>query len=603
MSLKALFSELYVHRNDLPEKYKNLPAFEELSSKPEVVEKVDLFGLPEVIKLICCSPKLMACSFAEKYKSIQPLYCAEKIDSAMIVQKFYKIDVFESEILKHADISILKALDDYFIDAENYRDNLDSHVKKSIESIQNAQQQSGTDLSLLQRMKDSVEQEKRELARVRSFLTRKKPIIEKIRQYEKDSEEEIVEKRREQAYKVLAHLDRKNEVDEMLQQIVETGVVNQIQASQFKNPNFLISLLFYLSKEENKRKAIEILLKLYDIGVIDLNESPTYDFIAGNSDLLLDYLLGIPHDKIEDIENETLNELVDITIRLEDETKLNSTCAKFYTFWNTLTKEFEWEWIFEKIVTFYPDRFTEIAAILIRGLKGRASRAYVSVLFAINDSGHSVAFAEVFSNALASADCNVTDSIINAIRLLERNNRTTQVKLNTAERTLNSQSQELFSSMYIPLEHLEELAINLSVTSGQIDAALVGNQLRDGVADLRGALEIFGVKPVVDIDNWKNLENIEFDSTHHTLVEKSADLPNKVLGKTLGFSYIDDEGNAKERLARVFAPDAKIIASETPPKKATNKEHQQKSTPRKGTKPTARRKRSSHSYTRKPRRR
>ena len=497
----------------------------------------------------------------------------------------------------------MNALDDYFIDAENYRDNLDSHVKKSIEIIQNAQKQSGTDLSLLQKMKDGVEQEKKELARAKSFLTRKKPVIEKIRQYKKDSEEAVVEKRREQAYQVLAHLDRKIEVDEMLQLIVETGVVNQIQASQFKNPNFLVSLLFYLSKEENKRKAIEILLKLYDIGVIDLNESPTYDFIAGNSELLLDYLLGIPLDKIEDIENETLNELIDIAIRLEDENKLNSPCAKFYTFWNTFTKEFEWKWIFEKILTFYPDRFNEIAANLIRGLKGRASKAYMSVLFTINDSERSVSFAEVFSNALASSDCNATDSIINAIRILERNNRTTQVKLNTAERTLNSQSQELFSSLYIPLEHLEELAINLSVTSGQIDAALAGKQLRDSVADLRGALEIFGVKPVVDIDDWKNLENIEFDSTHHTLVEKSAELPNEVLGKTLGFSYIDDEGIAKERLARVFAPDAKMIESEALPLKTINKEHQQKSMPRKGRKPTTRRKQSPHSYKNKTKKR
>ena len=218
MSLKALFSELYVHRNELPEKYKNLPAFEELSSKPGVVEKVDLFGLPEVIKLICCSPKLMACPFAEKYKSIQPLYCAEKIDSAMIV--------FESEILKHADISILKALDDYFIDAENYRDNLDSHVKKSIESIQNAQRQGGTDLSLLQRMKDSAEQEKRELARVRSFLTRKKPIIEKIRQYEKDSEEEIVELDEDKKAAMVSNLLVVLCADEAAQPVVNTGTLN-----------------------------------------------------------------------------------------------------------------------------------------------------------------------------------------------------------------------------------------------------------------------------------------------------------------------------------------------------------------------------------------
>ena len=551
MSLKALFSELYVHRNDLPEEYKNLPAFEELSSKPEVVEKIDSFGLPEVIKLICCSSKLMTYPFAEKYKSIQPLYCVGKIDSAMVVQKFYKVDAFESEILKYADISILKALDEYFIDAENYRDNLDSHVKESVEIIQNAQKQSGTDLSLLQEMKDGVEQEKKELARAKSFLTRKKPVIEKIRQYEKDSEEVLVEKRREQAYQVLAHLDRKIEVDEMLQQIVETGVVNQIQASQFKNPNFLVSLLFYLSKEENKRKAIEILLKLYDIGVIDLNESPTYDFIAGNADLLLDYLLGISPEAVSDTKSEDLNILVDLALRLELKYKSEGSNAKFYTFWNTLTDEFDWTWMIGKVSEIYPDDFNDVVGILMRGLTGKASRAYVNVLFGFDTFEKKKSAVEIFSTALSHSDSCEKDSIINVLRLLEKNNRSTQVKLNTSERKLRCQSQELFSSMYIPLEHLEELAINLSITSGQIDATLVGKQLRDQIADLRGALEIFDVKTVADIEDWKNLKDVTFDSEHHRLID-AKNPPSKVMFKSLGFSYTDDEGVPKERPAQVF---------------------------------------------------
>lgn len=551
MSLKALFSELYVHRNDTPAEFKELPAFVELSGKPDIVAKVDSFGLPEVVKLICCSPELMKANFAEKYSSVQQIYCTGELEPASIIQHFGKSDALESKILKYANLSILNSLDAFFSDAQNRKDELTRRITNQKDEIKNAKKEKEIDVSALNAMEDQLNSDTVELGSIRKLLTSQKSNIEKVRLYKKHSEEDAVEKRREEAYRILSYIDREKQVDSTISEIVATGVVNQVQINQLRNPSFLRSALFYLSKEENKRKAIEILLKLYDIGAIDINESPVFDFITSNTDLVLDYLLGIAPSTVEDIESEELNVLVELALRLEDEHKSEDSHTKFYTFWNKLTKEFEWVWIFDKIKTIYAERFNDVAGNILRGLKGRSSRAYVNTLFASNGE-YKVAAAEVFSKALSVSGCEETDSVVNILRLIEKNNHTMQVKLNSTERSLRSQSQELFSSVYIPLERLEELAINLSITSGHIKSALVGKQICDQLAELRGALETFNISPVGDIEDWKGLKGVAFEPEHHQLGVEVKKFPERVRLKSLGFSYVDDEGIQKERKAQVF---------------------------------------------------
>lgn len=554
MSLKALFSELYVHRNDPPEEFKELPAFVELSGKPDVVAKVDKFVLPEVIKLICCSPELMKSSFAEKYKTIQSLYCMAEVEPLLIIQRLGEAERFESEILKYADFNILMLFDKFFIDMKKEEKRLEAQITNQAAAIQEEQKQKEADENGLESKREQLKEDEVALNNAKRFLANptQKTIIKKLKLYKKSYEDGVDEKRRDEAYRILTQIDRENDIDATVKQIAELGALNQIQVNQFRNPNYLMSVLFYLSKEENKRKAIEILLKLYDIGAIDINESPVLDFITANSDLLLDYLLGISPDTVEDTKAEDLNALVDLALKLECEYNSNGSNARFCSFWNTLVDEFDWTWMITKILELYPADFNTVAGILMRGLTGKASRAYVNVLFGSDAPARKKAVVEIFSSALSHTDSCEKDSIINVLRILERNSRSVQVKLNTATRKLSCQSQELFSSMYVPLEHLEELAINLSITSGQIDASLVGKQLRDELAELRGSLEIFDLKAVADIDDWKDLKDVPFDSKHHKLTIDLKNPPNTVTIKSLGFSYTDDEGVQKERPAQVF---------------------------------------------------
>lgn len=548
MSLKSLFAELYSHRDDPPEAFKTLSAFKELCNKPDILSKIDPFNLPEVTKCVCYSSKMMEMPFAEKYKAIQPLYCSEKIDPASVFNEYQKADTLEDKILQYADLKILDAFDSFFLDMEKEKAEQDAQLKNDRAALQSKKKSEHPIDEEITELNKKIEEEKKTIKRLNQFLKKNKTIIDKIRIYKQRTAE--ADERRDKAYQRLADIDSQCETTNVMQQIVTSGIVRTDQEKQFRNQSFLRSFLFILSKEENKRNAVDILLKLYDVGAIDLNESPTFDFFVDNSSLLIDYLFGILPTTIEDTNSESLNVLVDLALKQEVERESDENKAVYSVLWNRFTEEFEWEWMIEKIARFYPDEFDRVAGKLMKGLTGKASAAYVNVLFGSDILGRKKSAAEIFSVLLSSSGFCGSDSIINALRLLEKDTRIIQRKLNNSERKQRCQAQDLFSSMYMPLEALEVLAIDLSVTVGQIDSSLVGSQLRNQLAELRGALETFDVKPLADIDDWKNLRDVTFDPDHHKLGTET-NPPNKIMFKSMGFSYTDDEGVQKERAALV----------------------------------------------------
>ena len=94
---------------------------------------------------------------------------------------------------------------------------------------------------------------------------------------------------------------------------------------------------------------------------------------------------------------------------------------------------------------------------------------------------------------MASSNPQNRDIVIAMMRLMDQLNRKIQRKLNIAERRINSQGQDLFSSIYIPVEHLEEIAVNLRESKGSINCSLVGKQLTEMIAELREGLSVMNL--------------------------------------------------------------------------------------------------------------
>ena len=108
MSLKSSFAELSHHRGDPLDKFQKLPAIAELSKYPDIIAQMEQqFLLPEIIKLICCSPELMQLDWASKYRLLQPL-CSRRLTNPIDVIQYLETHVSgEPKILEYVDIQTL----------------------------------------------------------------------------------------------------------------------------------------------------------------------------------------------------------------------------------------------------------------------------------------------------------------------------------------------------------------------------------------------------------------------------------------------------------------------------------------------------------------
>ena len=144
------------------------------------------------------------------------------------------------------------------------------------------------------------------------------------------------------------------------------------------------------------------------------------------------------------------------------------------------------------------------------------------------------------------------------IGLLEQNQRKIQRKLNTTERIVRSQSQEIFSNLYSPMQDLEDLTASIKDTQKEIDCNLVAGKLFTVVEELRSGLTALGVDTVEDFDSWRKRSLVSYDSQKHKafLMNDNDDI-SEVKIRTLGFIYRDDDDVENRVLAEVCIDEIK----------------------------------------------
>ena len=138
-----------------------------------------------------------------------------------------------------------------------------------------------------------------------------------------------------------------------------------------------------------------------------------------------------------------------------------------------------------------------------------------------------------------------------------------QRRLAAKERELNRYSSELFSSIYLPLEQLENLAVNLRLSDGEIKCSLVAGQMIQAISALREGLTAMGLETADEIERWERQSYIEYDAEKHRMSSPVINPDEKVKLQTLGYSYVDDDGNKKIRAAEVYIP-APVDEKNTP---------------------------------------
>lgn len=582
MNIKVQLAELCANRKLPMPEYKKLTAFTILEQESNIIEKIECFHLPEITKLICGSEILVALPWACKYKNISALYCnPNETETIKVILGCKTASLFESEILQFADASILQKLKKHFddlyalhnekrkertelvkkINAKKKKEKLivyTGEITKKTEANPAFENEENIDTSVTLKVKlsddeNKLELLKSELSKIDAYLKQHKAYVEKISAYVEMVKETDSDENREKAYRCLYDMMISHE-ENFLNNFISSGVVSAEYHVQFRDQDFVNRILQCLEKGSFKNYSLPILLKLYDEGAIDLIEGPANDFLNRHPERICDYLMEKAPLSIEDLNNPEVKLLIEKAIQKELSYATEKNKSFFSGFWNTIIDKHIWRWVVSKANEFVNgENINLYISRLFIQLEGMAAKSLIEVLFNDKESIIKVSIIEVVDFLLKNRGSCERDVIIEMIRLLEQNKRKIQRKLNTSERKLRSRGQELFTSIYFPMEQLEELAIDLKLTKGEIKAGLVATHIIDIVLSLREGFEVLDLLPVADTDDWKNQNEIEFNPNAHCITIDNDRAFDTVKLRSLGFRYKDDDGKWQQYRAQASA--------------------------------------------------
>ena len=180
MDVRQRLEELNINEQLPPGDFKQLPAFSELESAPDIIVKVESLHLPEITKLICCSESLSKYPWAQKYAKVRPLYLSQPapdIEQAVFSSK--SKDDFCREILQFADRQILEQLLNYFTALSSDKEQL----RKSRDNLTNRisrRKKAGADMSEAEAQRDKMTKQLEEL---RQLIKELLPFEKAVRLY------------------------------------------------------------------------------------------------------------------------------------------------------------------------------------------------------------------------------------------------------------------------------------------------------------------------------------------------------------------------------------------------------------------------------------
>ncbi len=541
---KSQLAELYQKRNWPVAEFVSSSAFKSLEAEPESVEALEKFMIPEVIRLICCSDKLMEHAWAAHYKDIRPLYLNPSfMDVKALVENYSDSLEFKERILDYADSKMLGDIKRYFEGVKKDRRNCalrKSDLKKKSDQLKSA----GDSSEEVEKELQQVQETHKELDR---YIKSTKKHQEYLQQAIDCNTEELVEKRRAEAYDSIFSAVPAEEL--FLKQFIQKGCLTEETKNQVQDESFFLKLLQSLDKVAYCDFAIPVIMKLFELGVIDLEMEAIHHFLTRHASSVCCYISECLSNILYDDCDERA--LLDAILRIECEHSAKQNISIFHELWDTIQDADTWLSLLKYAVDIDLPNFNEAIIALVNGLDATASEALAEALFAPEIQEMHINPIEAISEAL-TRQAKVSDRIIiTAFRAMEQISRSAQRKLRAADRKMNGQAKNLFSAVYLPVERLETFAIDMRMSKGNIPCQLVANQLVDIAADLRSGMLQLDLAPVCDIEDWRRGYPVPFDPENHRKPMAVENVPEKVILQTMGFRYRGDNDQLQQYSAQI----------------------------------------------------
>lgn len=576
MSAKRDLADLFSLLEKPTSEFVTSESFKRLEKEVDVIKYIEPFGLPEVKKLICCSAELAEQEWAAKYSDARRLYCADaSLDVFELLMQYIDITKFENKILMCVDGSILGRINDYFTQinqemdrAKKERSSLkgkiakarkqakdapqekDSLVEKNIEGIAiegNSDEAAASSVKSedelrLEKLNDQITEFEKSIEAFREHYEKAKTYLNQI------TNVEVMDAQRQKAYKAIDEIQPSVE-EEFLIQYISDGELTTENEQSLRNYGFLQKFVALFEKTDYRNVAFPVLAKLYSDNAIDLECDLIAHFIGTHNRMLSEYLekmyLSNP-SYLEDTENR---------IFLEYSIKESIGGSNDYvTWWNTINKTSDWKIILKTADDVVDESLLKIATTLMHHVSGTSMDAFMELIQSTDVEKLGITPAEFIVEFIAQESPEQKDLVKSYIYRTDQSIRKLQRKLAAKEREINRYSQELFTSVYHPLEQLEELAVNLKHSDGEIKCSLVASHVIPALADLRVGLSAMGLETADEIESWKMQFFVDYDPQKHRMPSTPGSKGKKVKLQTLGFSYTDDDGNQKIRAAEVYIP-------------------------------------------------
>lgn len=543
MNSKRIMAELYVNINLSVDEYIMKPVFSEIESHPEIIERLEKFHLPEITKLICCSATLLSFEWAKKYRSLSE-YCAgsSPIKLENILSSYENmeegINQFEEDFLKTGYTPLIKELYDQ---SKVYYEEINcikAKIKeKTIEQSANIEKSEN-----LKQLNDLAEQ----LNEKEMFIERFKIYFLILNKYYKLLSSDDENRRRKDAYKLLEVISKLSDEEKFVSTYVKSGILTDEYREKLFNVNFCRNYLKILEQKNNQLFAIPFLVHLHNQGEIDIESDIYTNFLNNHVELVVPYLIeeyGKVTNFIEDNTNKALLEILLYAI-ITDEKKFD-----YAELFNHIQDIETWNFIFSSAL--YSENKCKSIAYLLNGLHGKPVQYMLNLIEDTLSSDIKISIHDICEIVL-QLNIKNNDTVLRLVGLLEQNQRKIQRKLNTSERIVKSQSQEIFSNLYSPMHDLEDLTASIKDTKKEIDSNLIAGKLFTVVEEFRSGLTSLGVDMVEDFDLWRKRLKISYDpQKHKAFLMDDCDNISEVKIRTLGFIYRDEDNIETKELAEI----------------------------------------------------
>lgn len=561
-------------------------SFKKLEQETDVIKHIEPFDLPEIKRMICCSDLLIAQKWAKKYTEARKLYVSDVgLDVNSLLIKYKDELEFEKKILACVDDGMLCKINAFFKEitaekdqAKKDRSSLRGKITKARKKLPKMNCTDAEEVTLINNAILKIKLDELRVEELNKIIVAHEDFLKIYTKHASKTAEhlkrmqniETMDIQRQKAYKVVDEIKPPAE-EEFLCHYIRSGELSAEEEESLRNYGFLQRFIALFDKAIYRDMAFPVLAKLYSDNAIDLENDLIAKFINTHGRLLAEYLekqySEVPA-YLEDTENRVF---LEYSIR---ETLTGN--GEYTLLWNEISKVTDWKIILEIAEEVSDDSLLKVAVNLMHHVSGYSMDAFMELLQSEEAKVFDITLAEFIIELVGQESPEQEDLLRKYIRGTDQNIRKLQRRVAVKEREINRHSQELFSALYQPLEQLEQLAVNLRLSDGEIKCSLVAGHVVNALAELRENLSALGLDTADEVATWRRQSFVDYDPEKHRMPSMIGSAGEQVKLQTLGFTYTDDEGNNKIRAAEVYIPAPAEPQLEKAPQVKVSEQNQKK---------------------------